>query len=113
MKPLQTSFGLTVAAVLLAAVGLAQSPPLTDPPAEHKPLRPWTKEELARREARVLYGLGLLRQQNDRLLEATRLLEEARALDPWAAPVHKALAALYAALERPRDALAAFQKTLE
>lgn len=113
MKPLDRSFALTVAAALLATFGHAQGPPLTDPPAEHKPARPRTKEELARREARVLYGLGLVRQQHDRLLDATKLFEDARALDARAAPVHKALATLYGALGRPNDALAAFQKALE
>lgn len=77
------------------------------------PLRPQTREELARREARKLYGLGLLKQQEDLLVEATRVFEEALPLDPEATPIYKALIPLYSALSRTEDALAACRKTLE
>ncbi len=77
------------------------------------PLRPQTREELARREARMLYGLGLLRQHEDRLVEATRTFEDALHLDPDALAIHKALIPLYVALGRSEDALSACQKTLD
>ena len=77
------------------------------------PLRPQTREELARREARKLYGLGLLRQHQDRLIEATRTFEEALRLDPEATAIYKALIPLYVVLSRMEDALSVCQKTLD
>ena len=77
------------------------------------PLHPLTKADLDRREARKLYALGLLRQRQDRLLDALHLLEDARQFDPTAAPVHKALVPLYLALGRHDDALDACRKALE
>src|SRR5947209_19252096 len=71
------------------------------------PRRPATRQELNRREAVKQYATGLLCQRDDQLLEAMRCFERARALDPDAAPVHKALIPLYQAVERPADARAA------
>jgi tetratricopeptide (TPR) repeat protein len=77
------------------------------------PLRPQARQELARREARKLYGLGLLRQHEDRLVEATRTFEDALHLDPEAISIYRALIPLYVALGRTDDALTACQKTLD
>jgi tetratricopeptide (TPR) repeat protein len=54
-----------------------------------------------------------LRERAHDLLGAVRCFEEAAALDPDAAPVHKALIPLYVALDRPSDALAASRKTVD
>src|SRR5439155_2408017 len=91
----------------------AQNLPENEEGAPFAPLRPQTRQELARREARKLYGLGLLRQHEDRLVEATRTFEEALQLDPEAISVHKALIPLYVALGRMDDVLAACQKALD
>jgi tetratricopeptide (TPR) repeat protein len=77
------------------------------------PLHSLTREELARREALELYALGLLRQHQDRLVEATRTFEEALHLDPDAAPIYQAIIPLYIAMSRTDDALAACRKTLD
>ncbi|HLJ92360.1 MAG TPA: tetratricopeptide repeat protein [Gemmataceae bacterium] len=76
------------------------------------PLRPQTREDLARREARKLYGLGLLREHEDRLIEATHAFEDALHLDPEAISILKALIPLYVALGRSEDALTTCQQTL-
>jgi tetratricopeptide (TPR) repeat protein len=91
----------------------AHNPSGIESPAPYVPLRAQTREELARREARKLYGLGLLRQHQDRLLEATRAFEEALRLDPEAPAIYKALIPLYVALSRREDALTACQKVLD
>lgn len=77
------------------------------------PARPRTETEAKRREARILYGVALLRQRQDRLLDAASTLEEAVKLDPQSASMHRALVPLYLALFRPDDALAACRKVLE
>jgi tetratricopeptide (TPR) repeat protein len=76
-------------------------------------LRPLSRTELERRQAIALYGLGVLRQQNDRLLDATRLFEEALTYDPEALPVHRALITLYGALGRHQDMLKSCEKVLK
>jgi tetratricopeptide (TPR) repeat protein len=72
-----------------------------------------TAEERAHAEAIELYALGVLRQENDQLIEATRLFEKARELDPKSAPIHKILIPLYLALSRKNDAIAACRRVLE
>src|SRR5262245_46151550 len=74
--------GLTMS-VLLAACATelhAQQPIPTDQPGEFAPVRPETRADLDRREARKLYALGVLRQRQDRLLDALRSLEDAAQL---------------------------------
>jgi tetratricopeptide (TPR) repeat protein len=56
------------------------------------------------RDAMTAYGLGVLHQRQDRLVEATRSLEEAVRLDPDAVPPRQLLIPLYTALGRPSDA---------
>lgn len=106
--------GLTLTVVLLAVTGElhAQTPLAGDPPTPLVPLKPQTREELDRREARKLYGLSMLHQREDRILEAVRTLEDAIKLDPASAAIHKALVPLYLALSRSDDALNACKKTV-
>src|SRR5262249_12579010 len=82
-------------------------------PAEYVPLHPETRADLDRREARKLYALGVLRQRQDRLLDALRNLEDAVRLDPEAVAPHKALVPLYLALGRNDDALGACRAALD
>src|SRR5690349_22516706 len=56
------------------------------------------------REALTLYGVAVLQQRADRLVEAARTLEEAVRLDPEAVPPRLLLVPLYNALGRPDDA---------
>jgi tetratricopeptide (TPR) repeat protein len=56
------------------------------------------------RDALTLYGVGIIRQRQDRLVEATRCLEDAVRLDPDAVPPRQFLIPLYTALGRPTDA---------
>jgi tetratricopeptide (TPR) repeat protein len=97
----------------LAAAAEGQVVPVTDRPTLLVPARGLTRHEKDRREARKLFGLAMLRQRQDQLLEATRALEEAVRLDPDAAVLHRALVPLYLALSRTEDALAACTRTLE
>jgi tetratricopeptide (TPR) repeat protein len=55
----------------------------------------------------------LLAARNNRLLEATRYVEEACKLEPTAPPVGRLLVKLYLALGRSEEALALSKKTLE
>jgi tetratricopeptide (TPR) repeat protein len=91
----------------------AQHPLLVDPPSPLTPLRPQTKQELAHREALELYGLGMFRQHQDRLVDAMHLFEEARTLDPAMPSVYKALIPLYLALGRNDDVLTACRKIVD
>ncbi|HMC63540.1 MAG TPA: tetratricopeptide repeat protein, partial [Gemmataceae bacterium] len=99
---------------LAAGVVLARDgrPAPEDRPAPARPLRPLTQKDLDRREAQKFYGLGVLHERHDRLLEAVRSFERARKLDPEAAAVHKALVRLYLALRRDQEALAACEKVV-
>jgi tetratricopeptide (TPR) repeat protein len=90
-----------------------QAPELGEPAAVLKLVRPPSRAERDQLEALKLYGLGVLRLHQDRLVEAARVFEEALHLDPAAAPVHRALISLYVALGRNDDALAACRKTLD
>lgn len=112
---ISTRLGLTLSVLLVAATeSRAQEPPIpADRPAPFVPLRPLTRADLDRREAKKMYAMGLLRQRQDRLLDALRYLEDARQLDPDIAPLHKALIPLYLALGRHEDALVACRKALE
>lgn len=113
--PTFSRLGLTMS-VLLAACAAelrGQQPIPTDRPGEFAPVRPETRADLDRREARKLYALGVLRQRQERLLDALRNLEDAAQLDPGAPAIHKALIPLYLALGRTDDALAACRATLE
>lgn len=96
-----------------ASAGIAQSPKENIGLRPFVPLRPQTRQQLAQREARKLYGLALIRQYQDRLLEATRTLEDALHLDPEATPIYKALMPLLVALGRTDDALSACRKALD
>jgi tetratricopeptide (TPR) repeat protein len=84
-----------------------------DRPKIHVPLKAETKNELDHREAVKLYGIAMLHERANRLLEAVRVLEQARQLDPDAAPVHRALCPLYLALDRLEDGLSAGRKTVD
>jgi tetratricopeptide (TPR) repeat protein len=95
----------TCVALFLTLLSAGTTAAQADPPAP-------PRQELDRREALKLYGLGLLCEKDNRLLEAARLFESALQLDPTAAPLHKALVPLYVALERHRDALASCRKAL-
>lgn len=77
------------------------------------PSAPLTSADLARRESHTLYGLALIRQRQDRLVEATKLLEEATQIDADSIPVLRALAPLYFALGRGDEGLAAARKIVE
>ncbi len=99
--------------ILLTSAPKIRAQDVADRPVPLVPVRPETRQDLARREALKLYGLGLLRQHEDRLVDATHIFEEALQLDPEAAPVYKVLIHLYLALNRNDDALSACRKTLD
>jgi tetratricopeptide (TPR) repeat protein len=106
-------------ALLLALVPVLTISPLRaepggeEKPAPFKPLHKTTAEENNHREAQKLFALGLLRQRQDRLVEAQHLLEQASKLEPDTAPIYKALVPLYLALGRGEEAMLACRKTLD
>jgi tetratricopeptide (TPR) repeat protein len=93
-------------AMLLAGTASVSAQVVEDLPALAKPLRPESPADLKRREACTLYGVGLIRLHQDRFVDATRLFEEALALDPDAVAIHRVLISLFVALGRTSDALA-------
>lgn len=100
-----------VVCLLVGMAGASAQEALTDKPKlVTKSLSP---RELDRREAMKLYGLGLMCERDNRLLEAARHLEDAIKLDPQAMPIYKSAIPLYLALERIEDALSACRKTVE
>jgi len=66
---------------------------------------PAISRDIDLRRAQIHYGAGLLCARNNRLLDATRHLEEAWKLDPTAPAVARALIPIYLALGRSEDAL--------
>jgi tetratricopeptide (TPR) repeat protein len=102
---------LTPLVLLLATTGVRAQ--MEDRPGRHVPLKPTTRQELDRLEAIKFYGLAIVHQHNNRLLEAIRALEESRRLDPEAPAPYKALAPLYLAIDRVDDALAACRRALD
>ncbi|MBY0528139.1 MAG: tetratricopeptide repeat protein [Gemmataceae bacterium] len=98
---------------IFAAELRSQQPVQTDRPTVFVPLKPESRAELQRREALKLYTLGLLRQRQDRLLDALTTFEEALQLDPEAVAIHRGLIALYLALGRTDDALKSCRQTLD
>jgi tetratricopeptide (TPR) repeat protein len=109
----RTSLALALAALLAPGAASAQEAVLKDRPGLSKPLKPATKQELDHREALKLYGLGVIHERANRLLEALRAFEQALKLDPEAAPLYRALYPLYIALDRGDDALAVCKKAVE
>lgn len=109
-------FGL-VLLVLLPAFAFGQQ--LEDPPVvvEKKLL---TREELQQHEkdqllkqAKTLFGLGVLRERGDRILDALKLYEEASKLDPESVVIRRSLIPIYAVLGRDAEALEACKKVLD
>src|ERR1700730_4819949 len=92
---------------------LAQAPEQRDQPKILVRARPLTQPELDRRRALTLYGLGMMRVKEDRLVEATHVLEDALELDAESAAIQKALIPLYLAFGRTADAVQACKRTLD
>lgn len=107
-----------VATLAFASLGFAQIQ-IDDRPKviETKPL---TKEELKREEAdlllrhaRSLYGLSVIRQRHDKLLEAISKLEKAATLDPDSLEIRRALVPLYTAVGREDQAMRLCREVLD
>lgn len=107
-----------LASFVLVPLALAQGP-VGDRPkvVESKPL---TKEELKREEAelllrhaRSLYGLAVLRQRHEKLLEAVTTLEKAAALDPESTEIRRALVPLYVIIGRDEQAMRLCREILD
>jgi tetratricopeptide (TPR) repeat protein len=103
--------GLLPLLLLGAACGAQELPASVSQPVS--PRSAGNSEKENRRQARTLYGAGLLNARNNHLLEATRQLEEAWKLDPTAAPVGRALIPLYLTLGRADDALDFSRRVLD
>jgi tetratricopeptide (TPR) repeat protein len=113
MSRLVRSFLVPLVVLLGASLGSAQTPPEVDPPARHVPTRAATRQELDHLEALKLYGLGVIQERGNRLVEALHTFEEARRLDAEAVAIPRTLIPLYLALDRTEDALGACRRVLE
>jgi tetratricopeptide (TPR) repeat protein len=104
-------YGLILACLLTAP---RQEPQSNDGSVQpRRTARPQSPDEIKHVEALELYALGHLHRENDQLIEAIRLFEQALELQPQAAPIYQALIPLYLALGRFNDALTACRKTVE
>jgi tetratricopeptide (TPR) repeat protein len=111
MAALSARFRWLVLTVLLSTVpAVSAQTSLDDPPKVLKADPSKTNPQV---ESLKQYALGLLCEQEDRLLEALQAYEKAAELDPKALPVQKKLLAFYTALDRGKDALAVCEKILE
>src|SRR5579885_2319188 len=99
--------------VTAAAGARAQTDLPGDRPRVLPPDPPAARADLDHREAVKLYGVAVIREREQRLVEAVRTLEQAARLDPESARVWRALVPLYLALDRGEDALAACKKALD
>ncbi len=96
-----------LAALILFLAGPILARSLTDPdrPALLSPKSSASRLDLDRREAQRLYGVGILHERNNRLVEALKAYEDAKRLDPDAAAIHRSLFSMYLTLDRVDDAL--------
>jgi tetratricopeptide (TPR) repeat protein len=99
--------------IVLVGVCAAQAPPVGEIPTKHVPVRTATEADKQHQEALRLYGLGILQEKKNRLIEAIRTLEEAQKLDPESAAIVRALIPIYLAVERIEDALSACERALK
>lgn len=96
----------------LVAIGFVSAQNGEERHADLIPARPTTKAELDHREVLGLYAIAALKEQNNCLLEAAHLYEEALRLEPNAVPILRSLASLYFALDRIEDGCQACEKIL-
>jgi tetratricopeptide (TPR) repeat protein len=105
------SVRLALAVALLAGpVAFAQIQ-IDDRPKPIDDDKPLTKDELNRRkadqllrEARARFGVGIMSQRQERLIEAVSTFEKAAKLDPESLEIRRALIPLYAIIGREEEA---------
>jgi tetratricopeptide (TPR) repeat protein len=109
---------LALAALFLPAAASAQIQ-IDDRPKVYDP-GPLTKEQLNRRkadqllrDARTLYGVGLMLRRHEKLIEAVATLEKAAALDAESLEVRRTLIPLYASLGREPEAMTLCRHVLD
>ncbi len=104
------ALGLLV--LVLSTPLLSATMPGEERPSVHVPRKPVSRAELDRLEAQRLYGVGLLHERKNRLVEALKAFEAARRLDPESAAILRSLLPLYLALDRHEDAFEAAAEAL-
>jgi tetratricopeptide (TPR) repeat protein len=97
----------------LAVAGASGAENQPDDVGGLKQIRPMTRDDYDHREAKRLYGQALLHERQNEVAQAIELLHQAIRLEPEIAALHRALIALYLALDRGADALAECKKTLK
>lgn len=115
------SFALRVALIAVPVLaGIAHAQIQVDDRPKILEKKAITKEELKKeqadlllRHARTLYGVGVIRQRHDKLIEATTTLEKAIGLDPDSLEIRRALVPLYATLGREEQAMAYCKEVLD
>jgi tetratricopeptide (TPR) repeat protein len=110
---------LAFVASLFVAPGVIAQVQIDDRPKLLKE-GPLTREELNRkkvdqllREARTLYGLGVMQRRGEKLLEAITAMEKAAKLDPESNEVCRELVPLYAAVGREDEAMTLCRRVLD
>jgi len=89
----------------LAQVQIDERPKFLEPkPLSKDDLKKQEAQQLVR-QAKALFGVGVIRQRQDKLLEAATALEKAAALDPTSTEIQKALVPIYVAIGREENAI--------
>ena len=113
--PVSLIFALAAVLGILVLAGSAHAQALepVDRPTPYVSQRLPTQRERDRVDSLKLYVLGLLCENEDRLLEALQAFQDAVKLDPDAAAVYKAQVPILITLDRRAEALAATGKVIE
>ena len=111
--PVSPRMWLAAAVLVICQAPACPQQAAAEPAKPFAPKQALTADERSHRDALELYGRAMLCERNNRLLEATRLLERAVRLDQKSALLHRALVPLYLAQDRANDALSASRKALD
>jgi tetratricopeptide (TPR) repeat protein len=111
---------LALAVALLAGPVVLAQVQIDDRPKPIDDDKPLTKDELNRRkadqllrEARTRFGVGIMSQRQERLIEAVGTFEKAAKLDPESLEIRRALIPLYAIIGREEEARTLARQVLD
>lgn len=105
MLRLAFSASFFVVAASLAQVQIDERPKFLEPKTPSKEELKQQEANQLLRHAKTLYAVGVIRQRQDKLLEAATTLEKAAAIDPTSIEIQKALVPIYVAIGREGNAI--------
>lgn len=105
MLRLAFPLSLLVVAASLAQVQIDERPKVLEPKTPSKEELKQQEANQLLRHAKTLYAVGVIRQRQDKLIEAATTLEKAAAIDPTSIEIQKALVPLYVAIGREANAI--------